>query len=172
MLSPRQVQTFPIVQSAEKGDAAERVSAEAAASTLYYTRGVLPVSQVSCGSGFTACVLKDTGEPSAAQRMESYDFIANSIFLYMSAGEVCTWGTWQHGRLGRSVPILEAARGRRSLFRRGALGEDGKRRYARYQLRPILVPGVRDAVAVACGEAHALCLTKEGHVLSWGQNSR
>lgn len=85
---------------------------------------------------------------------------------------MCCWGVWQHGRLGRPVPIIESSSGRRRLFRnRGAAPTDGKKTYARYQLRPLIVPGISKAVSVACGEAHTLCLTSDGLVLSWGQNA-
>ncbi|CAM9122664.1 unnamed protein product, partial [Ectocarpus fasciculatus] len=115
------------------------------ARTFYYTRGVRSVSDVACGSGFTSCVLRET--------------------------EVCCWGIWQHGRLGRPVPIIQTSTGRRRLFRSSAGGGDGKKTYARYQLRPLLVPGISNAVSVACGDAHTLCKTKEGYLLAWGQNS-
>lgn len=42
---------------------------------------------------------------------------------------------------------------------------------AKYQLSPALVVGVENAVAIACGEAHALCMLSSGQVLSWGQNA-
>ena len=84
---------------------------------------------------------------------------------------MCCWGIWQHGRLGRPVPIIQTSTGRRRLFRGSAGGGDGKKTYARYQLRPLLVPGITNAVSVACGDAHTLCKTKEGYLLSWGQNS-
>lgn len=61
VLSPRQIDTFPIPQSTDKGDPVERVEAEASARNFYYIRGLRPVVDVSCGSGFTACILKDTG---------------------------------------------------------------------------------------------------------------
>jgi alpha-tubulin suppressor-like RCC1 family protein len=139
--SPKQVSTFPIPQARQPGEDFERVRAETAAQTVYYTRGIRPVIDVACGGGFTVAVLKDTGE-------------------------VCAWGTWQHGRLGRPTPLVETRRRRRFTDVSGA-----KRQYARYQLRPILVPGIRDAVRVACGSAHTLCLTKQGYILSWGANS-
>jgi alpha-tubulin suppressor-like RCC1 family protein len=146
VLSPRQIDTFPVPQSAAKGDPLERVQAEAEARTFYYTRGVRAVADVACGSGFTACVLQDTGE-------------------------VCCWGIWQHGRLGRPVPIIQTTTGKRRLFRSSAGGGDGKKTYARYQLRPLLVPGISNAASVACGDAHTLCRTREGYLLAWGQNS-
>jgi hypothetical protein len=144
-----------------RGDPSERVNAEASARTFYYKRGVRGVSDMACGSGFSVCILTETGEPSS-----------HLIYLTHSGsiGEVCCWGTWQHGRLGRPIPVIENSSGRRKLFRR-ASSEGGPKTYARYQLRPLLVPGIKRARNVSCGEAHTLCLLENGQVLSWGQNS-
>ena len=57
------------------------------------------------------------------------------------------------------------------MFRSSAGSGDGKKTYARYQLRPLLVPGINNAAALACGDAHTLCRTTEGYILAWGQNS-
>lgn len=96
----------------------------------------LPVADVSCGGGFTVCILRD-------------------------GGRVCSWGTWQHGRLGQGpTPTIKAARG---------YGSGDK--LARYKLRPAYVRGLKNAVQVSCGESHALCVLASGEVKAWGQNS-
>jgi len=79
------------------------------------------------------------------------------------AGHAYSWGIWAHGRLGLGpVPVQEAIRG---PYRRGG------KKSARYQLHPRRVPLIEGATAVACGEAHALCLLRSGALLAWGQNS-
>lgn len=42
---------------------------------------------------------------------------------------------------------------------------------ARYQLRPAFIPSIAGAIAVACGEAHCVCILEGGKLYSWGQNS-
>ena len=74
-------------------------------------------------------------------------------------GRVCSWGIWSHGRLGQG-PTPDT-RGYKS---RG-------KKLARYKMRPGFVGGIKNAVAAACGEAHALCLLSTGEVRAWGQNS-
>lgn len=61
ILSPQQIQTFPLPQSILNGNSSDRIQVEMAAKTVYFSRGVLPVSFVSCGSGFTVCVMRDSG---------------------------------------------------------------------------------------------------------------
>jgi len=74
-------------------------------------------------------------------------------------GRVCSWGIWSHGRLGQG-PTPD----QKSYKARG-------NKLARYKMRPGFVSGIKNAVAVACGEAHALCLLSSGEVRAWGQNS-
>ena len=94
-----------------------------------------PVKDVACGGGFTVCVTQD--------------------------GRVCSWGVWQHGRLGHGpTPEIKSARGYGS----------GKK-LARYKLRPAYIRGLKGAKSVSCGEAHTLCLFESGEVKTWGQNS-
>ena len=76
-------------------------------------------------------------------------------------GRVCSWGVWAHGRLGQgATPMSKSYRPRSKSTR-----------LARYRLRPGFVPGIKNAVAVSCGEAHTLCLLSTGEVRTWGQNS-
>lgn len=80
----------------------------------------------------------------------------------MMSGEVYAFGQWAHGRLGLGeIPMINVrTRGLRSTPK-----------LARYQLRPVRLLGIENAISVACGEAHVLCLLASGHVLAWGQNA-
>jgi alpha-tubulin suppressor-like RCC1 family protein len=78
--------------------------------------------------------------------------------VVLKSGKVYSFGMWSHGRLGLGhAPYLRTKKRQKKL--------------ARYQLRPSQVKGVDNAVTVACGEAHCLCLLKDGSILAWGQNS-
>jgi len=77
--------------------------------------------------------------------------------VVLRSGKVATWGMWTHGRLGLGpIPAVE---------------KRGKVKKARYQLRPRYINGIETAKEVACGDSHALCVTYDGYLLSWGQNS-
>lgn len=87
---------------------------------------------------------------------------ASFTLCLMLSGEVYAFGQWAHGRLGLGpVPQIQV-RGRRMR---------STTKLARYQVRPTKILGIESAVAVACGDAHSLCLLASGHVLVWGQNS-
>ena len=45
----------------------------------------------------------------------------------------------------------------------------GSGKLARYQLRPLYIAGLTGARAVACGEAHVLCVMENGELYAWGQ---
>ena len=77
--------------------------------------------------------------------------------VIMRSGRVASMGVWNHGRLGHGPTPHTLQR--------------GKKRLARYQLRPRYIKGIRKATAVACGEAHSVCVANGGQILSWGQNS-
>ena len=78
--------------------------------------------------------------------------------VVLKSGKVYSFGMWSHGRLGLGqAPYLKTKKRQKKL--------------ARYQLRPSLLKGVDNAISVACGEAHCLCLLQNGSVLAWGQNS-
>ena len=80
----------------------------------------------------------------------------------LRSGRVCSFGVWSHGRLGLGdVPVTTQRRyaGRMST------------KASRYLLRPAIIRSLSGVAAVACGEAHALCLTEDGAILAWGQNS-
>ena len=84
------------------------------------------------------------------------------------SGRVATFGMWAHGRLGQGPTPFRESRGKRKL--------------ARYQLRPRYLDiggdwnenGVyvaNKAIQIASGDSHSLCLLQNGSVLSWGHNS-
>lgn len=79
----------------------------------------------------------------------------------LKSGKVCSMGMWAHGRLGLGdIPINFVRRLNRS-----------SKKAARYQLSPSIIPGVENAVSLACGDSHTLCLLESGSILSWGKNS-
>ena len=98
------------------------------------------------------------------------DVAAGSGFsvIITKSGRVATFGMWAHGRLGQGPTPYRETRGKRKL--------------ARYQLRPryLDIGGdwndngayiVNKAIQVAAGDSHTLCLLENGSVLSWGHNS-
>jgi hypothetical protein len=77
----------------------------------------MKVKAVACGGGFTVAIL--------------------------SSGQVASWGTWAHGRLGLGVaPPSELNRGA------GARRNKDKKKVVRYQLKPKLIPRLGNAVKV------------------------
>ena len=83
-------------------------------------RPVARVKHVACGGGFTVAVL--------------------------TSGHVVSFGMWAHGRLGLGPPPLSKInRGAGAM--RGRAGRD-KKKIVRYQLKPRIVPGIRNAVKV------------------------
>jgi hypothetical protein len=77
----------------------------------------MKVKQVACGGGFTVAIL--------------------------SSGQVASWGTWAHGRLGLGTPPQsELNRGA------GARRNKEKKKVVRYQLKPKIIPRMGTAVKV------------------------
>lgn len=87
----------------------------------------------------------------------------NSFSVVVSQnGNVFSWGLWSHGRLGLGpIPVIQS----KKLFRKGSS------KLARYQLRPMLIPKIKNARYIACGDAHVLCSTENGKLYSWGLNT-
>ncbi len=147
VMAPRLIDTFPRPLLGRHNETEDSPQAQASGSAenpldmddetaLGGPPCALPVVDVSCGGGFTACILRD-------------------------GGRVCSWGVWQHGRLGQGpTPNIKSARG---------YGSGSK--LARYKLRPAYVRGIKNAVQVSCGDAHTLCVMQDGEVRAWGQNS-
>ena len=77
--------------------------------------------------------------------------------VVMASGIVATWGFWAHGRLGLGRPRTLNVRGKTKLMK--------------YQMTPKALEGISDAVSIATGDAHTLCITQSGHLYSWGRNS-
>lgn len=79
----------------------------------------------------------------------------------MKSGVVASWGLWSHGRLGLGpVPYIHDKRSKKH-----------SRKIAKYKLKPAYIPNLRNMVKVACGDAHVLCLNKQGEVYTWGRNN-
>lgn len=87
---------------------------------------------------------------------------AGFTICVMMSGEVYAFGQWAHGRLGLGEIPKMSVRGR---------GLRSTPKLARYQLRPVRLLEIENAISVACGDAHVLCLLASGHVLTWGQNA-
>lgn len=99
-------------------------------------------------------------EDGVDDKMKALDVACGGSFtvVVLKSGKVYSFGMWSHGRLGLgNAPFLKAKKRQKKV--------------ARYQLRPSLIKGIGSAVSVACGEAHCLCLLKNGTILTWGQNS-
>eukprot|EP00981_Chlorochromonas_danica_P004559 scaffold912_cov187-Ochromonas_danica.AAC.37 len=80
-----------------------------------------------------------------------------------TTGVVYSWGLWAHGRLGLGpIPTVTSRRS-------GANAS----KLARHLLHPMIVPlpPQSEAIQLAAGHAHVLCLLTTGHVLSWGYNN-
>lgn len=85
--------------------------------------------------------------------------------MVMSNGQVRCWGSNSHGQLGDGREQHEACPGRGDPTPR--ISEQGSHDCS---TSPVIVAGIRDAVEVAVGDAHACALHRDGHVSCWGSD--
>ncbi|ETW02835.1 hypothetical protein H310_05315 [Aphanomyces invadans] len=75
------------------------------------------------------------------------------------AGDVYAWGKYLHGRLGLGPPPKRAATAR------------GIRHDQQLQKLPAVIPDLSGVIEIACGAAHAACVTQAGQLFLWGKNT-
>lgn len=89
-------------------------------------------------------------KPADIEGLEGATAIAAGYYhscAIVAGGSVVCWGSNLHGELGRAASKMPNA-------------------------KPEPVPGVSDAVQVACGEQHTCALLRGGKVKCWGRNNR
>uniref|UniRef100_A0A7S1UE26 BTB domain-containing protein n=1 Tax=Phaeomonas parva TaxID=124430 RepID=A0A7S1UE26_9STRA len=80
------------------------------------------------------------------------------------SGALLTWGSFSKGRLGYPAKTLTTKDGSVLAARRE------RKRKERFQLTPRVVKSERFFVDVACGDAHAVSVDRDGALWGWGRN--
>ncbi|KAF0685057.1 Aste57867_22985 [Aphanomyces stellatus] len=146
-----------VVQVAAGGDSTGAHSMAVTSEGHVFTWGM----RLACG----------TDGPPQCEHPEQVSFPASTIHCVQvaaggsfsmaltDAGQVYVWGKYLNGRLGLGKPPKRTATTR------------GSRNDQLVERLPRLIPGLASIAQIACGHAHACCVTHIGQIFSWGKNS-